>query len=540
MSSAKQFAQNLKQRYPNDVIENVLDSTESYEEYHDDPVGFCEDVFGEEYTDDIKEMMESVRDNVITIAKSANAVGKTHGGARVASWFFNVFEDSQVYTAAAPPEENLKKLLWGEIGYLIAKHTKIFSRFKTSVLNLVRNPKSFLTGVAIPASGTAAERQAKFSGKHAPHLLFIVDEGDAVPDEIYKGIESCMSGGHVRLLIFINPRAEAGPVYRMERDGVANIVTLSAFSHPNVTTGENIIPGAVDRETTVRRINQWCRKLQKRENVCAESFVLPDFLVGVVAKDQKGRPYPPLSSGYYKITDPAFSYMVLGVYPAQGVNQLISKEWTAAARSRWDLYVTKFGEVPPRGSTGKMGLDCADMGNDFNFACFRYGGWVDKLVGWGGMDMADTEEKAANLYHEKPNIISAAVDGNGVGAGVAPHMRRYGCNSHKIMVTESATEDTELGTFGVLRDQLLWALRVWLQVDEGSMLPPDDKLLEEIHCLTYEIPNGKIKVMSTDTIKELLKRSPDRLMSLTMTHAKTKDHANPYIHKERKKVKFAW
>lgn len=529
----------LKDNYPADLIMEYLDSNVSYEAYQDDPVGFCEDVFGEEYTDDVKAMMESVRDNVITIAKSANATGKTHGGGRVACWFFNVFTDSQVYTAAAPPEDNLKRLLWGEIGSLIAKHPKVFSQFKSNVLNLERNSRSFLTGVTIPASGTVAERQAKFAGKHAPKLLFIVDEGDGVQKEVYQGIESCMSGGHVRLLIFINPRAESGTVYRMERDGLANVITLSAFSHPNVVTGENLIPGAVDRETTVRRINQWCRKLQEGESVDGECFELPEFLIGVVAKDQKGKSFPPLLAGWYKIDDPAFSYMVLGQYPAQAVNQLISKEWTASARARWDLYVAKFGEVPPRGASGIMGLDCAEFGNDMTYCCFRYGGWVDRLAGWGGVDMLETGDRASVEYHKRP-LDRVAVDAIGVGAGVAPHMRRLRCNAHGVKVSESATETTEMGDFGIKRDQLLWSVREWLRVDEGSMLPPDDELLEEIHTTTYEIKNGKVKVMSTETMKELLHRSPDRLMSLAMTHADIKDKANPYVTKPIIKKKYPW
>ena len=113
--------------------------------------------------------------------------------------------------------------------------------------------------MTIPASGTPAQREAKFSGKHAPNLLFIIDEGDAVPDEVYKGIESCMTGGHARLLIMFNPRAEIGEPSRMERDGRASVVHLSAFSHPNLIQGKDVIAGAVTRETTVRRINQWCR-----------------------------------------------------------------------------------------------------------------------------------------------------------------------------------------------------------------------------------------------------------------------------------------
>jgi len=74
-------------------------------------VAFGEHVLGETYTDEVKFMMESVRDNQITVAKSSNATGKTHGAARVAAWWYKAFPDSQVYSAAAPLESNLKKLL---------------------------------------------------------------------------------------------------------------------------------------------------------------------------------------------------------------------------------------------------------------------------------------------------------------------------------------------------------------------------------------------------------------------------------------------
>ena len=103
-------------------IDRGLGGNGDYSKYQDDPVAFGQEVLGETYTDDVKVMMESVRDNPITIAKSANATGKTHGAARVAVWWYKSFPDSQVYTAAAPPESNLKKLLWGEIGSITEKH----------------------------------------------------------------------------------------------------------------------------------------------------------------------------------------------------------------------------------------------------------------------------------------------------------------------------------------------------------------------------------------------------------------------------------
>lgn len=234
---------------------------------------------------------------------------------RIALWFYKAFHDSQVYTAAAPPESNLKKLLWGEIGGLVEKHSGLFKSDTVKVLHVERSAKSFTTGVTIPMSGTEAQRQAKFSGKHAPHLLFILDEGDAIPDEVYTAIESCLSGGHGRLLVMFNPRAEAGEAYRMERDGRANVVRLSAFNHLNVVNGEDRIPGAVNRSVTVCRINEWCRPLAEGERPDGECFELPAFLEGAVATSQAGHEYPPLRPGWHKIMEPAFSYMVLGEYP---------------------------------------------------------------------------------------------------------------------------------------------------------------------------------------------------------------------------------
>lgn len=536
----RQYAQNLAALFPPSVVENALKQAADFEAYQKDPVGFCEATFGEIYTDDVKTMMESVRDNPVTIAKSGNAVGKTHAAARTASWFIKCFPGAQVYTAAAPPEDNLRRLLWGEIGSLVNKFPQVFSEFKQNVLHLEREPRSFLTGVTIPTSGDAATRQAKFSGKHAPHLLFILDEGDAIPDEVYKGIESCMSGGHFRMLIMFNPRAEAGPVYRMERDGLANVVSLSAFHHPNVIEGRVVIPGgAVDRETTVRRINQWCRRLAEGEPRDAESFSLPPFLVGATARDQRGLTLPPLTPGWYKITNPAFSYMVLGQYPAQGTNQLISREWTAAARARWDLYVSKWGEVPPKDISGIMGFDVAEFGDDLTRACFRYGGYVDRLTGWGGVDMMETGDKGSLEYHKR-TLRACAVDANGVGAGVAPHMRRLRCNAYGIKVQEKPTEMVEEGQFKILRDQLWWKCREWLRVDSGSMLPPDDELLEELHTATYDVEGKYIRVMDKDTFKELLKRSPNSADALCLTFATIEQKALPFTVKPVKKVSYAW
>jgi len=302
----------------------------------------------------------------------------------------------------------------------------------------------------------------------------------------------------------------------MERDRRANVVQLSAFNHPNVRVGRDVIPGAVTRETTVRRINEWCRPLAEEEPKDGDCFELPSFLVGAVARSQSGLEYPFLRAGWYKVMEPAFAYMVLGRYPSQGSTQLISKDWIARARSRWDAYVSQHGEVPPIGVFPVMGLDIAEFGSDANVAVFRYGGFVPKPTAWDGMDTVLTGEHAVN-EHRARRALRSCVDATGVGAGVAPQMQRKGCSAIPVKVASSPTQKTELGEFKILRDQLWWSCREWLRTDPGAMLPPDEMLLEELATPTYEVQSGKIRVMKKETMRELLKRSPDRADALVLT-----------------------
>jgi len=91
--------------------------------------------------------------------------------------------------------------------------------------------------------------------------------------------------------------------------------------------------------------------------------------------------------------------------------------------------------------------------------------------------------------------------------------------SAKVMVAERATRETDLGQFGLLRDQIWWMTREWLRADPFAMLPPDELLIEELLCPTYVIEAGRIHIMPKKIMKENIKRSPDRAESLILTFA---------------------
>lgn len=497
-----------------------------FEQYQQSPERFGEEVLGEWYTEDVISLMHSVRDHRSTVARSANATGKSHAAARIALWFLLSFPGAQVYTAAAPPESNLRNILWGELGYLLERHKHLFRGFKLNDLKVVQsqNKKWFLTGVTIPTSGTPAKREAAFSGKHAPYMLFICDEGDGIPPEVYRGIESCMSGGHVRLLVMFNPRHESGPVYLMERDRVANVVELSAFRHPNVVTGEELIPGAVNRDTTLRRINEWTKPLGEGEKVDEECFEVPAFLVGTSTRNFAGEQYPPLRSGWRRVVEPQFSYMVLGKYPAAAEGQLISRAWVKMARDRWDQYMERYGtrQPPHLKQQPILGGDVSEGGKDFCVAALRYpNGFIPELIGWNGLDVDETADRFAQIYHEY-QVARACIDGNGFGAGVAPAMtNRHQCEEvYGVKVQTRPTFEVEEGEFDRMRDQLWWYVRCWLRHSPTAMLPPDELLCEELTTPTYVVDRGKIKVLKKDGkggLREKLRRSPDRAEALMMT-----------------------
>lgn len=495
--------------------------------YAGKPITFMKRELGATFAPKINELIRSVENNPITIAQSCNSYGKTHAAAHIAISFLVTHPDSQVFTTAAPPESNLKHLLWGEIGLLTKKYGDRleFPSYDTVSLpgmKIERHPKCGIYGLTIPTVGTVQEREAKFGGKHAPYQLFIVDEADAVPDEIFRAIESCLSGGIMaRLLCMFNPRRESGAVYNFISNKLANVIKLDAFTHPNVIQGIDVYPGAVTRDTTVRRIWLWTEALGEHDTSDENCFIVPKWLENYVAKRTDGGWYPALPGGWRRIISPEFSYMVLAEYPTISEGQLISTVWINRAVERGKQFRERYSTYPNFYIQPCMGFDVAET-TDQNCVTFRYDYYVAPQILWNGIDVPTSSDKAADFYH-KYNAQWCNVDANGLGAAAPKLMKRRSCMAYGIKAQQGTTEDAgeDYGEFERMRDQGWWALREWLKTNPRAMLPNDPKLIEELKVATYhrDDKSGKIKVSSNDTMKEKLpyRRSPDRATSLMLT-----------------------
>jgi len=168
-----------------------------------------------------------------------------------------------------------------------------------------------------------------------------------------------------------------------------------------------------------------------------------------------------------------------------------------------------------------MGLDVAEFGTDKNVECLRYGNWVPQMDMWSGVDTIVTGKRAYEDYLSY-KCCYANIDGTGIGAGVAPHMKdisKENINVNSVKVASSPTEEADEGVeFVMLRDQLWWKCAVWLKTEQ-AMLPPNEDLIEELLVAKRETVRNKIKIMDKKTMRELLKRSPDHADALCLTFA---------------------
>jgi hypothetical protein len=341
-----------------------------------------------------------------------------------------------------------------------------------------------------------------------------------------------MSNEHPRLLILFNPRAPQGKIFDMESNGRAKVVELTAFAHPNVITGREVIPGAVSRSVTVKRINEWTRPLARGEKADSSCFEVPDFLVGTTTVSDSGINYPPLPGGFRKVFIDEFWYMTLAKYPSSGVHQLVAPEWVDMAIGRGRERRKEFGDNPPTGIRPILGLDCAEYGGDNNSLAIRYDYYIAPLESWGGLDTTETTDKTLVIYKQlDPEILQ--IDALGVGSTIAPLIVRLGRDENppvdvcafavKVSREPSKMTFADQGEFYSIRDEIWWRLREFLRTNPNAILPDDPLLAQEIKTATYTYTDsagrsgGKIKVMSKEEFRKQLKRSPDRADGVCLT-----------------------
>lgn len=498
-----------------------MDPTASapYAHYEGRPVEYMEEVLGDVLTEQQKEAVRlSVTKNMV-VMQSSTGVGKSYTMADLACYFFDVYQGMgvEIYLFAAPPSRNLQGILWKNIREAFHRHPS-FDRKLIRSLKISRG-SDVIEGVIIPTHGTSEEKVSKASGKHAPFLIFLIDEADAVPDEIFTGIDGCASGGEVRIVCSFNPKKRYGYVYNAIKSGRATLVKLCSFDHPNVIEGRTVIKGATTRGYVVDATNEWTVHVPEMDVKWDDDyppygyFKLPDFLVGTSSSTEIGKQYPPLRAGWRKVTDPQYSYKVLGEYPPSGDKQLFPQESIDAAVTRHSMIDWKKLSHLER----TAGFDVADQGSDgCSLSLFKGYNVLERIIRWAGADVNEGTEIV--LEHLVANQVTI-VYGDAVGMGkmymdlLREKVDQRGLGIQVVGVNVGKREKSR---FLMRRDKLYWRLANWLK-SSATCIPNDEELIRQLQAVSWEEgPNGRIVVTSKRQLRTLLSRSPDEMESALM------------------------
>lgn len=413
-----------------------------------DSVFFIKEVLGTNVvTPQQVQVCRSVETFRRTAVPSGHGVGKTHLAARIALQRLYCYPHSKVVTTA-PTWHQVENLLWKELRLA----------HKASVYPLGGN--LLTTELDIDedwfALGLSTNDAVRFQGIHAPYVTVILDEAVGVDKEIWEAAEGIAVGPNDRFLAIGNPTDPTSEFKRACDSPLWNVVRLNAEEHPNVVTGQIVIPGAVTKEWIDERVVEY-----------------------------GGR-----DTALYRAR-------VLGLFPEQGDDMLISLADVERAQDRW---------IEPIGDPDALGVDVARFGSDETVECPIFDGvdiaTVGRLKAVRGQNTMQTAGSIkANPAHRK------AVDDAGVGGGVTDRLNELDVD---IIAYNAGNEPFDKERFLNRRAESWWMVREALKAGEMS-LPPDNKLAADLTNIKYMYTSkGQIKLEEKAKIKERTGRSPDR------------------------------
>lgn len=437
-------------------------------------------------------VLEALADWQDVAVESGTGTGKTFVAACIVLWFLACHEDALVVTAA-PKKDQLLKQVWQEIGKLWPRFQNHFKKAELLTGQIRMKPdesdKEAWSALAFTAGVGADEDAAtKAQGFHRPHMLIITEETPGMPWPILTAFDETRTDDHNLHLALGNPDHRHDPLHQISERPNVTAVRISAFDHPNVVTGERIVPGAIGAKRLGERI------------------------------DNLGK-----GSRLYQSR-------VRGISPAESEEALIRWDWLEAAAKKW-------GDEQLREGTMALGVDVADNpdGDDSAIAFWQGACLTEVRV----LDVEDAGEVAERVYEAMMEYDihpkQVGLDSVGVGASTKNELkRRFGIKVRYLSGGTRATPTVDIddlwskrqedadGTikpagqtvveaerFNNLRSQVWWRMREDLRLGRIA-LPNDEALFSDLTAPMWTTKSGVIVVEPKEEIKKRLRRSPDK------------------------------
>jgi hypothetical protein len=201
---------------------------------------------------------------------------------------------------------------------------------------------------------------------------------------------------------------------------------------------------------------------------------------------------------------PLWEARVLGNFPSQSEDALLSLAWLEAAKYR------EGGDEGPF----HAGLDVAGPGEDETVLCVRRGPRIVLLRVWATRDPRG--DVIAALLPFKGRVETVNVDSVGIGFYMAQHLKDHGSPVQEVNVGERP-RDTE--KYYNLKGELYWGLRQRAQDGDLAGLT-DERTIAQLAGLRYSHNSrGQIVIESKEDARKRGVKSPDRAEAVMMAFA---------------------
>jgi len=449
--------------------------------------------------DPLVKMLEAIAAWEDCGVEGATGTQKTYTAACAVYWFLGCFENSIVSTIA-PKEDQLLKHIWKELGELWPRFHQHFPQAEilTGVIRMKpqeAGKETWAASAFVCGVGASEEVATKAQGLHAEHLLVITEETPGIDPAIMAALFNTRTDDHNLHLALGNPDHQQDELHRFcfrsgsePKPGVVH-VRISALDHPNIVTGERIVPGTIGVKRLAARTEE----------------------LGVGSRLYQSR--------------------VRGISPAEAEDAAIKWEWCEAAAKRYDDPSYRIGKRA-------LGVDVADSPTGDNAAISDWQGACCTEV--SAFHVRDAEEVAERVYVEATDPLEPVdprhigVDSVGVGASCINPLKRKGLRVRAISSgtravpgreTDERWSSADLDERGAVvptgptlveserfdntRSQVIWRGRTDLRLGRVAMLY-DRELFEDLCSYRYTTRNGKICFEPKEKAAAVLHRSPNK------------------------------
>ncbi len=202
---------------------------------------------------------------------------------------------------------------------------------------------------------------------------------------------------------------------------------------------------------------------------------------------------------------PLWEARVLGQFPTQADNALISLAWLEEASRR---------EPVATGGPLRAGLDVAGPGEDETVLVIADGPSIIALHVWPQADPCG--EVAAALAPYKGRIEKLNVDSAGIGYYMGKHLEDLGYPVRDINVGQTASDAEK---YANLKAEYYWGLRLRFQ-DGGVAGLTDERAISQLAGILYKHDaRGRIVIESKEDARKRGVKSPDRAEAVMLAFA---------------------